>query len=108
MSYDDWPENTMDSRREAIRKTIRTATLQELRELGEQAFTVVTDPWAERYADFLKQHASMKFHIATIPGGAKIVYCREANRAVWFLPGTGMGIVQPKGLAALAEIVDKL
>lgn len=108
MSYDDWPDNTMETRRAAIRKTIRPATLQELRELGEKTFTIATDPWLERYSEFLKQNASMKFYLARTTEGAQIVYCREANKAVWFLPGTGTGIVQPKGLQALAEIVDAL
>lgn len=33
---------------------------------------------------------------------------REANQAIWFLPGSGMGIVQAKGWQMLAEIVDSL
>lgn len=38
----------------------------------------------------------------------EIAYCRETNQAIWFLPGSGMGIVQAKGLQMLAEIVDSL
>ncbi|HSP42611.1 MAG TPA: hypothetical protein VLO11_07065 [Luteolibacter sp.] len=108
MSYDDdWPDNTMEDRRAMVRKTIRPATASELKQLGEKLFPVVTDPWAERFNAFLNEHANDKFHLAEVPG-ARIAYCRAANSGIWFIPGSGMGIIQPKGLQALAEIVDAL
>lgn len=108
MSYEDWPDNTMENRRTMVRKTIRAATLEELKNLGEKRFPVVTDPWCERYNEFLKQNADAKFYRAEIPEGAEIIYCRDSGKGVWFLPGSGMGIIQPKGLQMLAEIVDSL
>jgi hypothetical protein len=109
MSYDnDWPDNTMENRRMAVRKTIRPATLEELRELGEKRFPLATDPWCERYNEFLKQQASAKFYRAETPEGAEIVYCKDTGQGIWFLPGRGMGIIQPRGLQLLAEIVDAL
>jgi hypothetical protein len=109
MSYDDdWPDNTMENRRLMVRKTIRPVTLDELKQLGEKRFPVVTDPWCVRFNDFLANNASAKFYRAEIPEGAEIIYCRETEQGVWFLPGTGMGIIQPKGLAMLKEIVDAL
>jgi len=108
MSYDDWPDNTMDNRRAAVRKTIRRATLEELKDLGVKRFPLATDPWCEKYNEFLKQHCDAKFYRAESPEGAEIVYCRDSGQGVWFLPGSGMGIIQPKGLQMLAEIVDAL
>lgn len=108
MSYDDWPDNTMENRRKVVRETIHPATLEELKQLGEKHFPVVTDPWCERYNEFLKTHPTAKFYRAKIPEGAEIVYCRETEQGIWILPGKGMGIIQPKGLKMLAEIVDAL
>ena len=109
MSYDDdWPDNTMENRRLAVRKTIRPATIEELRELGAKRFPLVTDPWCERFSEFLKQHASAKFYRAETHEGAEIVFCKDTGQGVWFLPGKGMGIIQPKGLQMLAEIVAGL
>lgn len=108
MSYDDWPDDTMETRRAAIRKTIRSATWQEIAELGEKRFPVVSDPWCMRFQEFLNTHKNASFHRAEAPGGVEVVYCREADAGVWFLPGSGMGIIQPNGLKALAEIVDAL
>lgn len=109
MSYDDdWPDNTMENRRLAVRKTIRPATIEELRELGAKRFPLATDPWCERFGEFLKQHESAKYFRAETPEGAEIVYCKDTGQGVWFLPGKGMGIIQPKGLQMLAEIVAGL
>jgi hypothetical protein len=108
MDYDDWPDDTMENRRAVVRKTIRRATMEELREIGARQFPIVTDPWCEKYHAFLKQHGDAKFYLAESPEGARIVYCRDSDAGVWFLPDSGMGIIQPKGLQVLAEIVDSL
>lgn len=109
MSYDDdWPDNAAEIRRAMIRETIRPATVEELVEFGENRFPVATDPWCERYNEFLKQHPSAKFYRAEIPNGVEIVYCRDTDQGLWFLPGIGMGVIQPKGLVVLAEMVDAL
>ena len=109
MSYDDdWPDQTWENRRLMIKKTIRPITLAELKQLGEQRFPIVTDPWCIRYNEFLASHADEKFYLATIPEKAEIIYCSEAGKGMWFLPGKGMGIIQSKGLQILAEVVAAL
>lgn len=108
MSYDDWPDDTMETRRAMVKKTIRPVTYEELKTLGEKRFPVATDPWCIRFSEFIQAHKTSKFHRAEIPGGFEIIYCRECDKGVWFLPESGMGIIQPRGLKALAEIVDSL
>jgi hypothetical protein len=105
---DDWPDHTLENRRSMIRETIRPATVAELREFWVELFPIVNDPWAERFAAFLNEHAKDRFYLAKSPEGAHIAYCRDARRGIWFLPGTGVGIIQSKGLQLLAEIVDSL
>ena len=108
MNYDDTMNNSMDLRRDAIRKTIKPITLAELQELGAKQFPIVTDPWCERYFDFLAKHPADKFYQAISSEGARVIYCRDAGQGIWILPGSGMGILQPQGLQALKEIVDSL
>lgn len=109
MSYDDdWPDQTWENRRILIKKTIRPATLAELRQLGELRFPIVTDPWCTRYNEFLTTNAEAKFYRAELQEHAEIIYCADIGKGVWFLPGKGMGIIQSKGLEILKEIVDAL
>ena len=107
MSYDDDWSDPLETRREMIRKTIRPTTIGELRALGAKLFPVVTDPWAEKFGAFLNEHANDRFYEAEAPG-AHVVYCRDEGKGIWYIPGSGLGIIQPKGLQALAEIVDNL
>jgi len=108
MSYDDWPDNTLENRRAVVRKTIRPATVGELTQLCAELFPVVTDPWAERFSTFLREHSKDRFYHAQATEGYHVIYCRDAGRGIWYLPGSGVGIIQQKGLSALAEIVDSL
>lgn len=109
MSYDDsWPENTLEDRREAVRKSIHPVTLDELRKFGETAFPLVTDPWCEKFNALLKGNAHCRFYRAKSLEGADIIYCKDAHTAMWFLKGSGMGFVQPRGLEIIGRIVDSL
>ncbi len=62
----------------------------------------------ERYHAFLTEHPGARFYRAETPEGAEIVYCPDSGKGVWFLPNSGMGIIQPKGLQLLAQIVQSL
>jgi hypothetical protein len=107
MSYDDdWTEDTVGNRRKVVRETLRPMTWEELKALGEERFPVATDPWCERFESFLRSHTHSKFYRAETPEGAEVVYCRDTMQGLWFLPGSGMGIIQQRGLDFLREIVD--
>ena len=110
MSFDDddWPDQSADLRRQVIRQTIRPASLEDVKELGRKCFPSVNDPWFERYNDFLDHHRNAHFYRAEMPDDREIAYCRDTDQGVWFLPGTGIGILQPKNLEMLREIVDSL
>lgn len=107
MTYDnEWLQQTLQNREQMVRETIRPVTAPELKKLGATRFPVENDPWRERYNAFLAENRDAKFYLAQTPEGAEIVYCSTAGRAIWFLAGKGMGIVEPRGLDLLAEIVS--
>ncbi len=109
MSYDnEWLDQTLEDRRKAVEESIRPATIEELRALGRERFPSASDPWSESYKAFLDEHPKGDYYRAETHEGAELVYCRDAEKGIWFLPGRGMGMMQPKGLKLMAGIVDAL
>ena len=107
------PENlNMDelteARREAIEKSIHTIGAQELKALGEGLFPYVDHPWREKFFSFVEANAGSTFYHASTHDRVHVIYWPTEDKGMWFMPGSGMGPMQPKGLKVLKEIVEKL
>jgi hypothetical protein len=89
----------------AIADSIRTISVEELTALGEGLFPYADHVWREKYFTFLKENAGATFHHAATNDRFHIIYCDAVGKGMWFLPGSGMGPLQPKGLAILKQIV---
>lgn len=96
-----------DNRRKALAETIHTLTLEQLKTLGEGLFPYLDHPWRAKFLGFIDENPGATFHHATTDDGVHIVYCREKEKGIWFIPGSGMGPLQAKGLKILNEIVEK-
>ena len=99
-------EEITEARRKAVAASIRTISLEELRALGQQLFPYAGDVWGERFFAFLDENPGATFHHATAHDGVQIIYCPAKDKGMWFVPGTGMGPMQPKGRAILKQIVE--
>ena len=99
-------EEITDARRKAIAKSIRIINIEELKTLGEKLFPYVDHPWREKFFAFITENAGATFHYATTHDHVQIIYCPTKNKGMWFVPGTGMGPMQPKGLGILKQIVE--
>lgn len=99
-------EHIVAARRAAVEKSIKPISLEELKKLGEQLFPQMDNPWREKYFTFLSEHTDCAYHHAEAGDRYQVVYCRTQERGIWFLPGTGIGPLQARGLAAMKEIVD--
>lgn len=93
-------------RRKGIAASIRTISVEELKTLGERLFPFVGDPWRDKFFDFIAENPGATFHHAMTHDGVQIIYCHAKEKGMWFMPGTGMGPMQPKGLVALKQIVE--
>jgi hypothetical protein len=93
-------------RRKAIEETIQTISIEELKALGEGLFPYADHPWREKFFAFITENAGATFHHATTHDRIHIIYCHDKDRGMWFLPGSGMGPLQAKGLKILKEIVE--
>jgi hypothetical protein len=99
-------EDLTEDRRKAIAESIRTISVEELKSLGEGLFPYLDHPWRKTFFDFLHENAGATFHYATTNDRIHFIYCRAQEKGMWFMPGSGMGPLQPKGLKILKEIVD--
>jgi len=99
-------EEITKTRRKAIAESIRTISVEELKALGEQLFPLVDNPWREKFFDFITANTGATFHHATTHDHVQIIYCHAKDKGMWFMPGIGMGPMQPNGLAILKQIVQ--
>jgi len=97
-----------EARSKAVADSIHTISAEELKALGEGLFPYVEHHWRERFFNFIAENPGATFHHATTHDRIHILYCRAKEKGMWFMPGSGMGPMQPKGLAILKQIVDKL
>ncbi len=97
-----------EARRKAIAESIEVISVEALKTLGEGLFPYFDHPWRETFFGFIAENSSATFHHATTHDRVHIIYCHAKDRGMWFLPGSGMGPLQPKGLKTLKEIVERL
>jgi hypothetical protein len=99
-------EEITEARRQAIAGSIRTISGEELKALGERLSPHLDNPWREKFFGFIAENTGATFHHATTHDHVQIIYCHAKDKGMWFLLGTGMGPMQPKGLAILKQIVE--
>ena len=99
-------DDLTNERRKGIAETIKPIGIEELKALGEGLFPHLDHPWREKFFTFLRENADANFHHATTDDRLHIIYCHAQDKGIWFLPGSGVGPMQPKGLKILKEIVE--
>lgn len=97
----------LTNRREAVKESIQPISMEELKNLGELLFPFLDHPWRAVFFDFLKENANSSFYHAETSDRFHVLYCRDKERGLWFIPGSGMGPLQEKALKTLKEIVDE-
>jgi hypothetical protein len=80
-----------NERRKAIAKSIRTISGEELKKLGEEMFDDPDRPWRQTFLQFIAEHPGATFDHASAGEGVIFVYSRDADKGLWYLPGSGLG-----------------
>jgi hypothetical protein len=93
-------------RRKAIAKSIRTVSTEELKKIGEEIFHYAEDPWRDAFFRFIAENPGATFHHAVTSDNVNIVYCRDKDKGMWFLPGSGMGPLQVRGKQVMKEMIE--
>ena len=99
-------DDITEARRKAISDSIHPISVEELKSLGEGLFPSIDHPWREKFFNFIAENPSAIFHHATTHDHIHIIYCQGADKGMWFMPGSGMGPLQAKGLGILKAIVE--
>jgi hypothetical protein len=98
-------ENLNKERRKAIAKSIRSIEIEEVKKLGAEIFHYADDPWRDTFFKFLAENQGCTFHHAVTGDGFNILYCRDKDKGMWFLPGSGMGPLQERGRKVMMEMI---
>jgi hypothetical protein len=90
----------------SMAKTIRVISMEDLKKIGDELFKFADDPWRQNFYDFIKENPGSTCHHAVTGDGVNLVYCRDKDIGLWFLPGRGMGPLQTRGRQAMKELVE--
>ena len=93
-----------EERRKALAASIHTISIEELKALGDGLFPSFDHPWREKFFGFITEHSGATFHHATTHDRVHIIYCGAKDKGMWFLPGSGMGPLQAKGLGIMKQL----
>ena len=100
------PEEILESRRKAIASSIKVISVEDLKQLGATLFPFFDHPWRTAFFDFIAENSTATFHHASTDERIQFIYCASENRGIWFIPGSGMGPLQEKGLKVFKQIVE--
>lgn len=100
-TFDDITEERIRS----IEETVHVISLDGVKALGETLFPAVDHPWREKLFAFLDENPGATFHHAVTHDRIHIIYCDARQKGMWFMPGSGVGPLQPKGIGILHRII---
>jgi hypothetical protein len=107
MPFEQFNLESLDKeRRKAIATSLRAINTEELKRIGEEIFRYADDPWREAFFKFIAENSGAVFHHAVTSDGVNIVYCRDKDKGMWFLPGSGMGPLQATGRKVMKGIIE--
>jgi len=107
MPFDNFKdfEAISEERRKAVRKSIRTISVEELKKLGEQIFDSPDHPWRETFFRLITEHPGAAFYHAAAGEGVIFIYCQDEDKGLWCLAGSGMGPLSATGRQIMKEAI---
>ena len=99
-------DSITEARRKSIAKSIHTISVEELKKLGNEVFHDLDDPWREVFFRFVAEHSHATIHHAITNDGVNMLYCRDEDKGIWFVPGVGKGILSLAGRKMMREAIE--
>ena len=98
-------DSITEERRKSVSKSVRAASLEELKKLGDEVFHEFDDPWRDEFFKFIEENKDATIYHAIASDGVHMLYCRDKDIGIWFVPGLGKGILSPTGRQMMKEAV---
>ena len=95
-----------DHRREAIAKSIRVISVEELKKLGDEIFDSPDRPWRETFLQLIEENPGGTFHHADAGQGVIFLYSRDVDKGLWYLPGSGLGPLSEGGRELMRSAIS--
>jgi hypothetical protein len=99
-------DNINEARRKAVAKSIRTISVEELKEIGEQVFHDADEAWRHTFFGLITENPGATFHHAVTAEGAIFLYYRDKDKGLWYLPGSGKGPLGANGRQMMKEAIE--
>jgi len=99
-------ETTDKERRKAIAKSIRAISGEELKKLGEEIFDSPDRPWRDTFLQLIAENPGATFYHASAGEGVIFLYCRDEDKGLWYLPGSGIGPLSVGGRQIMKEAIE--
>jgi hypothetical protein len=96
----------MEERGHAVEASLHVISTEELKKLEPVLFPDVTHPWLAPYHRFVEENSGCLFYHGKADDRTHVLYCRQQETGMWFIPGVAVGILQPSALEGMRAIVD--
>ena len=96
-----------DERRKAIAKSIRIISVEELKKLGEEIFDSPDRPWRQTFLSVVTENPGATFYHASAGEGVIVLYSRDDDKGLWYLPGSGIGPLSEGGRQLMKEAIER-
>ena len=94
-----------DDRRKAIAQSIRIISIEELKKLGDEIFDSPDRRWRETFLSVVTENPGGTFYHASAGEGVIVLYSRDNDKGLWYLPGSGLGPLSERGCRLMKEAI---
>lgn len=101
-------ESFIETGRDAVKKSIRPMSLEEVNSLLDSFFPDGSHPWSNTFREFVQENANDTFYHANALDHVQIVYCPAREKGIWFIPECALGILDGMPLKVIKELVNHL
>jgi hypothetical protein len=94
-----------DERRKSVTESIRIINVEELNKLAGEIFHSPDDPWRQTLLQLIAENPGATFYRSDAGEGVVFLYCRDVDKGLWYLSGSGMGPLSARARQMMNEAI---